>query len=461
VTSEIRFMIVLVAAALCLAIGLAPAPAGVPDKALPAVALIGFTVTMWATGALPEFVASLLFLCISTVAVIAQPTAIFAGFSSPALWLVFGGLIVGAAADRTGLGLWVARAGFSRVGAGYGSMIAAVLIGSLLLSILVPSSVARLAIILTPVMAVARQAGLAPGSRGFEGAVIAVVFGNYLIGHGFLPANLTNILLLGNAGTMYGIEVSYGEYLLMNLPVIAVLRGVLVWALVVWMYRPETELKPVNSLEAPPLNDDGRKLLVIVAFALAVWGTDFVHGVAPGWVALVVAVICLMPGIDLVPSRLFVEKINMVTILFVAAVLGIGPVLLESGGGALLGSLIADLAGWEGQSPFYGYHAISVVSFLVALISNVSGSIAVVTPTVADLSQATGLPMKVAAMAQLNGLSSVLFPYQALPLMVGLAMGGVPMIKVVKFSVALSIIGLILLTPLNFAYWQWLGYIPG
>ena len=53
-TSEIRFMIVLVAAALCLAIGLAPAPAGVPDKALPAVALIGFTVTMWATGALPS-----------------------------------------------------------------------------------------------------------------------------------------------------------------------------------------------------------------------------------------------------------------------------------------------------------------------------------------------------------------------------------------------------------------------
>ncbi len=460
-SSQLRFTIIVAAACVSIMLALMPTPVGVQPTALPALALILFTVSMWASSALPEYVTALTFFCIAAISAIASPASIFAGFQSSALWLVFGGLIIGAAADRTGLGLWVARAGFRNVGASYGSMIAAILIGSLLLSLIIPSSVARLAIVLTPVMAVARQAGLPPGSRGFIGAVIAVVFGNYLIGHGFLPANLTNILLLGTMGTMYGIEVSYGEYLLLNLPVISVLRGVLVWVLVVWLFKPEGEVTSFSSIEPQPLDDDGRKLLVIVGFALLLWATDFIHGVAPGWIAMAVAVICLMPGIDLVPARLFAEKINMVTVLFVAAILGIGPVLLESGGGKLLGGLISGAAGWEGQSVFYGYHAISVVSFVTALVTNVSGSIAIVTPTVADLAETTGLPIKVAALAQLNGLTSVLFPYQALPLMVGLAMGGVPMIRVVKFSMLLATIGLVVLTPLNYVYWQFLGYIPG
>ena len=151
----------------------------------------------------------------------------------------------------------------------------------------------------------------------------------------------------------------------------------------------------------------------------------------------------------------------MVTILFVAALLGIGPVLVESGAGSLLRDLIADLAGWKGESPAYGFYAMTLVSFVTALVSNVSASLAVVTPTAADLADATGLPLKSAALAQLNGLSSLVFPYQALPIMVGLAMGGVPMIKVLRFSVILAGIGLVLLTPLNFYYWRALGYIPG
>ena len=442
-------------------LAITPAPKGIPASALPALALVLFTVSMWASTALPEYVAALIFFSVATISAIASPTAIFAGFQSPALWLVFGGLVIGAAADRSGLGLWVAHGAFRHVGSSYASLIFAILTGSLALSVIIPSSVGRLAVVLPPVMVIARQAGYPAGSSGFVGAVVATVFGNYLMGQGFLPANLVNILLLGTMGTMYGIEVSYGEYLILNLPIIAVLRGVLVGVLVFWLFKPDGPGKPISSANFESLTDDGRKLLAIITFALVVWSTDFIHGIAAGWVALIAAVICMLPGINLVPSRLFVEKINMVTILFVAALLGIGPVLVESGAGSLLRDLIADLAGWKGQSPAYGFYAMTLVSFLTALVSNVSASLAVVTPTAADLADATGLPLKTAALAQLNGLSSLVFPYQALPIMVGLAMGGVPVIKVLKFSVILAGIGLVVLTPLNFYYWRALGYIPG
>ncbi len=460
-SDHLRLTIIFVSVAVCVAIALMPAPEGVSETALPALAIIIFSVSMWATTALPEYVASLVFLCVASVSAIASPGAIFAGFQSPALWLVFSGLVLGAAAEKSGLGLWVSRGAFRHVGASYASLIFSILVGSLALSVIIPSSVGRLAIVLPPIMAVARQAGYPMGSNGFIGAVVAAIFGNYLMGHGFLPANLTNIILLGTMGTMYGIDVTYGEYLLLNLPIIALLRGALVGVLVVWLFKPNRKGQSISETSPQPLSEDGRKLLAIIIFALIAWSTDFMHGVAPGFVALVAAVICMLPGIDLVSGRLFAEKINMVSILFVAAVLGIGPVLAESGAGALLGDQIADLAGWQGESQEYGFYVMSVVSFLMALLSNVSGAIAIVTPTAADLANATGLPLKIAALAQLNGLSSLLFPYQALPLMVGLAMGGVPMIRVIKFSMILAVIGLALLTPLNFHYWRLLGYIPG
>ena len=456
-----RLTFILVSAVGCLILAIIPPPDGVSASAFPALALILFTVSMWASTALPEYVAALIFFSVATISAIASPTAIFAGFQSSALWLVFGGLVIGAAADRSGLGLWVAHGAFRYVGSSYASLIFAILIGSLALSVIIPSSVGRIAIVLPPVMAIARQAGYPAGSSGFVGAVIATVFGNYVMGQGFLPANLVNILLVGTMGTMYGLEVSYGEYLILNLPILAVSRGLLVGVLVFWLFKPDGPGKPISSVKCEPLTDDGRKLLAIMTFALVIWATDFIHGIVAGWVALVAAVICMLPGINLVPSRLFVEKINMATILFVAALLGVGPVLVESGAGSLLRDIITDLAGWKGQTPAYGFYAMTLVSFITALVSNVSASLAVVTPTAVDLAEATGLALKTAALAQLNGLSSLVFPYQALPIMVGLAMGGVPMIKVLKFSVTLAAIGLVVLTPLNFYYWRALGYIPG
>ena len=117
----------------------------------------------------------------------------------------------------------------------------------------------------------------------------------------------------------------------------------------------------------------------------------------------------------------------------------------------------------------------SVDAYLVVDMAHVAGLVAVgLYPnpvSIADVTTTTthktlrgargGMILARANEAVEKKLSSLVFPYQALPIMVGLAMGGVPMIKVVKFSVTLAAIGLVVLTPLNFYYWRALGYIPG
>ncbi len=39
----------------------------------------------------------------------------------------------------------------------------------------------------------------------------------------------------------------------------------------------------------------GKRLLVILGFALLLWVTDNVHGISPAWVALGAAIVCLLP----------------------------------------------------------------------------------------------------------------------------------------------------------------------
>ena len=82
----------------------APAPEGWEPKVLRGAALILFAMGFFATGVIPEFVTGLAFFAVASLIAVAPADVIFAGWSSTALWLTFGGLIVGIAVTRTGLG---------------------------------------------------------------------------------------------------------------------------------------------------------------------------------------------------------------------------------------------------------------------------------------------------------------------------------------------------------------------
>ena len=66
--------------------------------------LVVFAMGFFATGVLPEFVTSLAFFALASLIAVAPPEVIFAGWASTAMWLTVGGLIVGIAVNRTGLG---------------------------------------------------------------------------------------------------------------------------------------------------------------------------------------------------------------------------------------------------------------------------------------------------------------------------------------------------------------------
>lgn len=447
-------------AVVAILIAVQPAPAAAP-RAMIGLALVALIVGLWATAALPAAIAGALFFALALACDAAPPLALLSGLWSNVAALVLGGLILGGAAERTGLGRHIARALMGGMTATYPRFVAGVLIGSGVLSFLVPTTMGRLAITLPILTVAAREAGYEIGSRGYVGVILTAVAGNYMTSYGVLPSNLTNILVFGALEAQGGPVIQYGSYLLMSLPVLGFVKGLTFWAAVLlFCPAPAPRMTPAAGRPGEPMSPAARRLALLLALTVALWVTDFLHHVKPGWIALAAALVCLVPGIGLA-RRQDVLTMSVFTAVFsLAAVLAVATVLTHSGAGRLIAGWLSAFAPASAGSPIMGFALITLAAALIATVATVVGSIAIVTPTVPDIAAITGLPVVAGTMAVVTGLQAVFFPFEAVPIMVGLMMGKVAASATIRVLVPLALSGLLLIMPLQIAWLRLLGVMP-
>lgn len=440
-------------------VALLPPPAGTP-KAMIGLAIVGFTVALWATAALPALHSGAIFFALALATSVAPTVPLLSGFWSNAAALVFGGLVIGSAAERTGLGRYVARALMSGL-ATYPRLIAGVLIGSGALSFIVPTTMGRLAITLPILMAAAREAGYAVGSRGYVGIILTAVAGNYFTSYAILPANLTNVIALGALEGIGGPTLQYGPYLLMCLPVLGIIKGLTFWAAICLLLPAPPPRMAASGDDGPnALSPAARRLAILLAITVLLWVIDFVHHIKPGWIALAAGFICLIPGLGLASAEEAVDFNKLTAVFGLAAVLGVATVLTHSGAGAMIAQGLVQLVPSTGASPGYGFMLIATASSLVATFATVVGAIAIVTPTLPALEAATHLPLTAGIIAELTGLQAVFFPFETVPIMVGLMMGKVPAASTLRVMILLAGTGLLVVAPLQIAWLKLLGLMP-
>jgi hypothetical protein len=63
-------------------------------------------------------------------------------------------------------------------------------------------------------------------------------------------------------------------------------------------------------------------------------------------------------------------------------------------------------------------------------------------------------------LAMLTGLQMILFPYQTVPIMVGLTMGRVAAGSVLRLLIPVALISLFTVLPLQIAWLELIGYLP-
>ncbi len=132
-------------------------------------ALTLFAVGFYCTGVVPGYVTALLFFLLAMLLSVAPAEVVFSGFRSPAFWLVFGGLIIGLAVKRTGLGNRAARTLAVVLHGSYLRVIAGLVMMTVAVSFVMPSSLGRMVLLIPIVLALADELGYAPGRRGRTG----------------------------------------------------------------------------------------------------------------------------------------------------------------------------------------------------------------------------------------------------------------------------------------------------
>jgi len=420
---------------------------------------VAIAISLFATGIVPPQFGSLLFMFLGVALALAPAKTVFSGFASGAVWLVFGGIILGQGVQKSGLGDRAVRRMLLLAPKTFGGLVWALTLTGAGLAWFIPSAMGRVVLLLPLVLALAERLGFAPGTKGRTGLVLAATLGTMIPAFGILPSNVPNPVMIGAAEALYGTVFSYGRYLLLNYPVMSLSALVILPTLIIRLFRDIP--RPIeDSEERKPWTGAEKRLSVIMVLALGLWITDIFHGISPAWVAMGAALLCVMPGIGLLPPASLTKDVDYGPWLFVAGVIGLGAVVTETGLGNAIADAMFSAVGLAGHDAPVTFGIIYAVGFTVALVTTLPASPGILTPLAQGISQATGWPLESVMMAQVPVWMVFAFPYQAPPIVVAMALGGVRFGQALKLLAIYAAIGILVILPLQYLWGRFLGVYP-
>jgi di/tricarboxylate transporter len=446
----------LAAAALSAVLLLLPAPEGQP--LLPrTAAVVVLAIGLWSTTVVPPFLGSLLFLFACMALAVAPASVVFSGFHSGALWLVFGGLVIGLAVQKVGLDVRLVRRLLLHLPRGYLPLLYGLFGVGLALAFIIPSAAGRVTMLVPITLALADSLGFGDGSRGRSGLVLAATMGTMIPAFAILPANVPNMGLYGAAESIYGVQLTYGEYLALSFPVLG-LFACAVYPLLIGRLFRDTPRHPDEHTARSPWSGAERRLTLILLAALALWVTDTLHGVSPAWVALGAALLLLLPRFGLLPPGAVARQVDYGPVLFIAGIIGLGAVATHNGLGALIAERLLGTVGLAPGADAINFAAVTGIGMAVGVLTTLPAQPSIMAPLAQGIADASGWPLEGVLMATVACWMVFPFPYQAPPLVIAIALGNLRVGEVLRLLLAYLILGVAIMLPLHFLWGHWLGY---
>ncbi|PMR77125.1 SLC13 family permease [Billgrantia endophytica] len=420
--------------------------------------VIGLCIGLWATGWLPQWLTALVFFTLCTVGGVAPAETVFAGFGSAATWLVFAGLVIGAAIQYTGLGSSLARGIGPWLAGSYRKALIGVILLGLAMAFFMPSGMGRILLMVPILTTLADHLGYTPGERGHTGLILGGMMGTFLPTYAILPANVPNNVLMGAAEAVLGTPPTYSDYLLLHFPVLGLLKTGLLIVVMLWLYPDHAPDETNEPATLSHLTGPERWLAVLLSFAVVLWMTDAWHGISPAWIGMLVALICLFPGSQLLGHKPL-QSISLDSFIYVAGIVSLGALAYQSGLGELVaGGLLAVLPLGD-ASDAAAFGMLSGLAMVLGTLVTLPGIPAILTPMAPGLANMTGWTPEAVYMTQVVGFSTVLLPYQAPPLIVGILAARISLRETARLCLITAVLSVIMLWPLDYLWWQWLGWL--
>jgi di/tricarboxylate transporter len=159
-----------------------------------------------------------------------------------------------------------------------------------------------------------------------------------------------------------------------------------------------------------------------------------------------------------VPRDTFPERVKLGSFFYVGAILGFGAVMQDSGVGNALGGAMLGLLNVQPGNDALNFFKLALFGTLTGLLTTNPAQPALLAPLAAQMAEAAGWRIEAALMIAVVGFSTMILPYQAPPVMVGVHVAGIPLRSTLRLTVPLALISIFVLLPIDYLWWWWLGY---
>jgi anion transporter len=386
----------------------------------------------------------------------------FSGFADTTAWFLFGAICFGTMAEKSGLARRLAYLVMRAVGHSYPRLLLGLIITNFLLTVIVPSGIARVVIMAAIVIGLVDAFGLAKGSNLGRGMFIILVY-QATIFDKMVIAGASSITARGAIQTFGGVNVLWSQWGLAYLPCDIIVM-LIAWRLALRMYPPEVAALPggreylerqIRAMGA--WSGAERRAALLMSVAIGLWVTDFMHQIPAPMIGLGVGLLAMLPAIGVLETD-DLRRVNYLPIFFVAAAISLSNVLAQT---KALDVVTTILFRWV--QPFIGTNLVSAfVLYWTAfvyhiLIGNEIAMLATSIPPLMTYARQHAIDPLALGMIWTFGAGPKIFIYESGVLVVGYSYGyfdGKDMLKIgALLSIATSLILIVLVT----FYWPLIG----
>lgn len=309
---------------------LIPIPQGLNHNGMVVLASLLVANVFWIFNVMPTFATGLLMMASWIILGHVQFQVAFSDFAMPTMWIIIGGLALGAAAQKTGLIKRIAFKIMSLFPANFSGQVLALLTAGTIISPLIPSDHPRNAMSAPIAQGISQALGYRDRSKGSAGLFLAAMWGFCVTESGFLSATARNYAFKGILPTKAQDTLSWGNWLLLMLPWTIIIL-VLGFYMLKIMFKPQDDHRVSNDFIKKQLADLGpmtsaeKITAVVILVAIVFWVfEDILH--IPAAVTALVGV-SILTACHVFTGKDLGSRVSWSTVLFVGSVIALGNVM--------------------------------------------------------------------------------------------------------------------------------------
>lgn len=444
-------------------------PESFSEAAKRMTAIVSFGVILWIFESVPMGLTAMMVLLLMLLFNVGDPSLVFSGFASPAVFLIIGGMMIAAAVNETALVKRITYHILYRWGSTSRGLVGSLIIIQQIQAIFIPTTAVRSTLILPVASMIIDTIGVERDSNLRKLIALAVTFGGNISGTAILTAAIGNILTVELLKQFTGVTITYFQWFLYTFPIWFLLVPS-IWLLLMKMYPlpkeqrlfPKVQAEMKSRLEElGPMNREEIRCLLILLFIVGLWLTEPLHGMHPSIPALVGAVMMTLPGIGVADWE-NVIKINYGTVLLLGVTLSMGYALTESGAATTISHYMS--AEWFltiMQQPLLAIATIIVLTQVFhKLISNVATAVVTFIPIIVSVSMNAGVdPVVTGFTAGLASLHGFMLIVETMPNLLAHGTGLITQRDILKPGFYATLVTMAITLLVAATWWKMIGFL--